>query len=76
MAADPVPVDRVALAEANRAIAEADAHRVDRIRGLNLLEPKAWMVWIVAEEPVDTARLLFHVIRELAKCPPEPACDS
>ena len=76
VAADPEPVDGVAFSDANRSIGEADAHRVDRIRWMDLLEPKAWMVRIAAEEPVGIPRLLLHLIRELAKFPPEPARDA
>ncbi len=76
MAADPIPVDGVAFLDPDGAIAETDAHRADWIGRMDALEPKAWVVGIVAEESVGVARALLHLIRELGERPPEPACES
>jgi hypothetical protein len=49
---------------------------VDWIGGMNPLEAKAGLVWIVAEESAGVSRALLHVIWEFGECPPEPACES
>jgi hypothetical protein len=67
MAADPIPVDGIALSDSNSSIVEADADRVDGIGGMDALEPKAWVVGIVAKESVGVSCALLHLIRELCE---------
>jgi hypothetical protein len=49
MAADPIPVDGVALSDSKSSIIKADAYRVDGIGVMDALEPKAGVVGIVAK---------------------------
>ena len=56
MAADPEPCDSTSFEQAYRSISQRDAHRVDRLPSVNLLELQAGMVWILSKQPVRLAR--------------------
>lgn len=62
MRANPEPENRISLQRANRAIPQADADGVDRLRRVHLLEAKSRVVRIVTKEAVSETGLPPHVL--------------
>src|SRR5262249_42625924 len=74
MAANPEPCDIVSLEECHGAVAECDAHRIDRFVSMDFLELQAGMVRVLAKEPICLARSLPDGFGKLTICGPEARC--
>ena len=71
VAPDPEPDDRVAFPGAERAVSEADTCRVDRSRGVNLLEAQARVARVTPEGRVRAERSALDGDGEILKSAPE-----
>src|SRR5512138_1035971 len=59
MRAEPEPGDLITLQEPEGAVSQSDASRVDRLAYVNSLELQAWMLDVIAKEPIRlTSRFL------------------
>lgn len=71
MRADPEPDDLVSFTDAKSAVITGHPCRINGPVGVNLLEPKAWMIGVAYEEPVCLSSLTLNMLRQIGECPAE-----
>ena len=64
MRTDPEPDDLVPLSDSQGAIAERDANGVDRTSIVDLLEPKARVLWIPLKQAIRRTSTATHMHRQ------------
>lgn len=72
MRADPEPRDRVAIADSECAIAQADARRVDRLADVHGFEPKTRVCRVGREQAICSTSLPSHVLGQARECLSKP----
>jgi hypothetical protein len=60
---DPIPNNRVSVADTDGPITDADARRIEGWIGMDLLEMKARMGWVLPEQPISFSCLSLNMSR-------------